>query len=49
MEWPDQWGSVRNDIHYILSHPNGLEGTELNQMRRAAAVLAELHLLDILV
>jgi hypothetical protein len=30
------WDSVKNDIHYILSHPNGWEGTEQNQMRRAA-------------
>jgi hypothetical protein len=38
---PDLWDSVKDDIHYILSHPNGWEGTEQFQMRRAA-VLAEL-------
>ena len=32
------WDSVKNDIHYILSHPNGWEGTEQNQMRRAAVL-----------
>ena len=37
----DLWDSVKNDIHFILSHPNGWEGTEQNQMRRAA-VLAKL-------
>ena len=35
---PDLWGSVKNNIHYILSHPNGWEGTEQNQMRRAAVL-----------
>jgi len=35
---PDLWDSVKDDIHYILSHPNGWEGPEQNQMRRAAIV-----------
>lgn len=38
---PDLWDYVKDDIHYVLSHPNGWEGTEQSQMRRAA-VLAEL-------
>jgi len=25
-----------NDIHYVLSHPNGWEGSEQSQMRKAA-------------
>jgi hypothetical protein len=33
---PDLWDSVKDDIHYVLSHPNGWEGTEQNEMRRAA-------------
>ena len=32
------WDSVKDDIHYILSHPNGWEGTEQNQMRQAAVL-----------
>ena len=32
------WNSVKDDIHYILSHPNGWEGTEQNQMRQAAVL-----------
>ncbi|KAF8901908.1 hypothetical protein CPB84DRAFT_1708063 [Gymnopilus junonius] len=35
------WNSVRNDIDFVLSHPNGWEGKEQSQMRRAA-VLAKL-------
>jgi hypothetical protein len=33
---PSLWDSVKEDIHYVLSHPNGWEGTEQSQMRRAA-------------
>ncbi|KAF8805109.1 hypothetical protein BYT27DRAFT_7192750 [Phlegmacium glaucopus] len=35
---PDLWDSVKDDIHYVLSHPNGWEGTEQHQMRRAAVL-----------
>ena len=35
---PELWSSVKDDIHYVLSHPNGWEGTEQNQMRRAAVL-----------
>lgn len=38
---PDLWASVKDDIHYVLSHPNGWQGIEQSQMRRAA-VLADL-------
>jgi hypothetical protein len=32
----DLWTSVKNDIYYVLSHPNGWEGKEQSQMRKAA-------------
>ncbi|PPQ68957.1 LOW QUALITY PROTEIN: hypothetical protein CVT26_001828 [Gymnopilus dilepis] len=35
------WNSVRDSIDFVLSHPNGWEGKEQSQMRRAA-VLASL-------
>ena len=35
------WSSVRDSIDFVLSHPNGWEGKEQSQMRRAA-VLANL-------
>ena len=38
---PDLWSSVQDQIDFVLSHPNGWEGTQQNEMRRAA-VLAEL-------
>jgi hypothetical protein len=30
------WDTHRNDIHFVLSHPNGWEGKEQSQMRQAA-------------
>ena len=33
---PDVWHSVKSDIHFVLSHPNGWEGTQQSEMRRAA-------------
>jgi len=30
------WETRRNDIHFVLSHPNGWEGKEQSQMRQAA-------------
>ncbi|PFH48903.1 hypothetical protein AMATHDRAFT_5374 [Amanita thiersii Skay4041] len=30
------WESVENSIEYVLSHPNGWEGQQQNQMRKAA-------------
>ncbi len=30
------WETHRNDIHFVLSHPNGWEGKEQSQMRQAA-------------
>ena len=38
---PDLWNSVQSDIDFVLSHPNGWEGAQQNEMRRAA-VLAQL-------
>ena len=35
---PDLWESIEDNIHYVLSHPNGWEATEQNQMRRAAVL-----------
>ncbi|KAF9559594.1 hypothetical protein CPC08DRAFT_736124 [Agrocybe pediades] len=32
---PDLWASVEDDIDFVLSHPNGWEGTEQTQMRKA--------------
>ncbi|KDR70823.1 hypothetical protein GALMADRAFT_254436 [Galerina marginata CBS 339.88] len=39
----DLWESISTDINFVLSHPNGWEGTEQIQMRNAA-VLAGLIL-----
>lgn len=30
------WDSLKDDIDFVLSHPNGWEGKEQNQMRKAA-------------
>ena len=38
---PDLWISVQDQIDFVLSHPNGWEGTQQSEMRRAA-VLADL-------
>ena len=38
---PDLWKSVKSDIDFVLSHPNGWEGEQQSEMRRAA-VLAKL-------
>ena len=35
---PDLWNSVKSDIDFVLSHPNGWEGTQQNRMRRAAVL-----------
>lgn len=35
------WNSVKGQIEFVLSHPNGWEGTQQSQMRKAA-VLANL-------
>ena len=35
---PDLWNSVKSDIDYVLSHPNGWEGTQQSEMRRAAVL-----------
>jgi hypothetical protein len=34
----DLWNSVCEDIDFVLSHPNGWEGFQQTQMRRAAVV-----------
>ena len=34
----DLWNSVKSDIHFVLSHPNGWEGTQQSEMRRAAVL-----------
>ncbi|KAF8901884.1 hypothetical protein CPB84DRAFT_1776920 [Gymnopilus junonius] len=38
---PDLWNSVKSDIDFVLSHPNGWEGKEQAEMRKAA-VMAKL-------
>ena len=35
---PDLWNSVKSHIDFVLSHPNGWEGTEQSEMRRAAVL-----------
>ena len=35
---PDVWNSVKSDIDFVLSHPNGWEGTQQSEMRRAAVL-----------
>ncbi|TEB36989.1 hypothetical protein FA13DRAFT_1787269 [Coprinellus micaceus] len=32
---PDLWDSVRNEIEFVLSHPNGWEGFQQTQIRQA--------------
>ena len=32
----DIWDSVGNNVEFILSHPNGWEGKQQSEMRRAA-------------
>ena len=32
----DLWNSVVDDIHFVLSHPNGWEGIQQSRMRKAA-------------
>src|ERR1700734_1773387 len=36
----DLWNSVKSDIDFVLSHPNGWEGTQQSEMRRAAVLAA---------
>ena len=35
---PDLWNSVKPTIDFVLSHPNGWEGTQQSEMRRAAVL-----------
>ena len=35
---PDLWNSVQDKIDFVLSHPNGWEGTEQSEMRWAAVL-----------
>ena len=35
---PDLWNSVKAHIDFVLSHPNGWEGTQQTEMRRAAVL-----------
>ena len=35
---PVLWNSVKTHIDFVLSHPNGWEGTEQSEMRRAAVL-----------
>ena len=35
---PDIWNSVKSDIDFVLSHPNGWEGAQQSEMRRAAVL-----------
>ena len=32
----DLWNSVKSHVDFVLSHPNGWEGTQQSEMRRAA-------------
>lgn len=32
------WNSLEDDIHFVLSHPNGWEGPQQSQMRQAAVI-----------
>ena len=34
----DLWNSVKSHIEFVFSHPNGWEGTQLSEMRRAAVL-----------
>ena len=36
----DLWNSVQDQIDFVLSHPNGWEGTQQSEMRRAAVLAA---------
>ena len=35
---PDIWNIVKSDIDFVLSHPNGWEGAQQSEMRRAAVL-----------
>ena len=35
---PALWNSVKSEIHFVLSHPNGWEGTQQSEMRKAAVL-----------
>ena len=35
---PDLWNSVKSHIDFVLSQPNGWEGTQQSEMRRAAVL-----------
>jgi hypothetical protein len=35
---PDLWNSVKSHIDFVLSHPNGWEGAQQSEMRRAAVL-----------
>ncbi|KAF8959248.1 hypothetical protein BDZ97DRAFT_1402193 [Flammula alnicola] len=35
---PTLWSSVKNDVEFVLSHPNGWEGKEQDQLRKAAVL-----------
>ena len=35
---PDLWNSVKSHIDFVFSHPNGWEGTQQSEMRRAAVL-----------
>lgn len=33
---PEFWSTVEDDIDFVLTHPNGWEGAQQSQIRRAA-------------
>ena len=35
---PELWRSVESDIDFVLTHPNGWEGAQQSQIRRAAVL-----------
>jgi hypothetical protein len=35
---PEVWKSIKNDIDFVLTHPNGWEGAQQSDIRRAAII-----------
>lgn len=35
---PEMWASVANNVDFVLTHPNGWEGAQQSQIRRAAVL-----------
>jgi hypothetical protein len=39
----DLWKSIENHIQFVLTHPNGWEGAQQSQIRRAAVLAGLIH------